>query len=94
MTIQTATWLRARRTRSALVGSLMALAALAAAYGDATAQKLSGRAITIVVPYTPGTGPDIVARTIGDLDTSDSIRPGHLTEAIGYRSLDRKLWAR
>src|SRR2546423_13950538 len=26
----------------------------------------AGRAITIVVPYTPGSGPDILARTIGD----------------------------
>jgi len=35
-----------------------------------------------------------MARTIADLDGAAEIRPGHLTEAIGYRSLDRKLWAR
>jgi tripartite-type tricarboxylate transporter receptor subunit TctC len=66
MTIQAVTWLRAPRTRSALIGSLVAFAAFAAGCGGAAAQKLSGRAITIIVPYTPGTGPDIVARTIGE----------------------------
>lgn len=35
-----------------------------------------------------------VARTIADLDGADQIREGHLSEAINYRSLDRKLWAR
>ena len=35
-----------------------------------------------------------VARTIADLEGADAIGPGHLSEAIGYRSLDRKLWAR
>jgi magnesium chelatase family protein len=35
-----------------------------------------------------------VARTIADLEEATDIRPGHLSEAIGYRSLDRKLWAR
>jgi magnesium chelatase family protein len=35
-----------------------------------------------------------MARTIADLDGADAIGAAHLTEAIGYRSLDRKLWAR
>jgi magnesium chelatase family protein len=35
-----------------------------------------------------------VARTIADLDGAPDIRPSHLSEAINYRSLDRKLWAR
>jgi magnesium chelatase family protein len=35
-----------------------------------------------------------MARTISDLDGSADIKPSHVVEAIGYRSLDRKLWAR
>jgi magnesium chelatase family protein len=34
-----------------------------------------------------------VARTIADLDNSESIRPMHLSEAINYRMLDRQMWA-
>lgn len=35
-----------------------------------------------------------VARTIADLEGAAEIKHGHLSEAIGYRSIDRKLWAR
>jgi magnesium chelatase family protein len=35
-----------------------------------------------------------MARTIADLEGSTDIEPAHLSEAIGYRSLDRKLWQR
>ncbi len=35
-----------------------------------------------------------VARTIADLDDSADLKPSHVIEAISYRSLDRKLWAK
>ncbi|HEV3263375.1 MAG TPA: hypothetical protein VG013_41450 [Gemmataceae bacterium] len=35
-----------------------------------------------------------VARTAADLENAPDIRPAHLSEAINYRALDRKLWAR
>ena len=34
-----------------------------------------------------------VARTIADLEGSESVEPQHLAEAIGYRTLDRGDWA-
>ena len=34
-----------------------------------------------------------VARTIADLDASESVRSNHLAEAISYRNLDRSDWA-
>ena len=33
-----------------------------------------------------------VARTIADLDGSDEIRTEHLSEAIGFRNIDRRYW--
>lgn len=46
---------------------IVALAALALwSYTPAQAQKLSDRPITIIVPFTPGTGIDILARVVGN----------------------------
>jgi magnesium chelatase family protein len=35
-----------------------------------------------------------MSRTIADLDGAAAIKPGHVSEAIDYRSLDRRLWVR
>jgi tripartite-type tricarboxylate transporter receptor subunit TctC len=53
--------------RSALVlrVSAAAFAAVAVSMSGATAQQ-PGRSITFIVPFTPGTGPDILARVMGE----------------------------
>jgi magnesium chelatase family protein len=35
-----------------------------------------------------------VARTVADLEGSESIKAAHVVESISYRCLDRKLWRR
>jgi tripartite-type tricarboxylate transporter receptor subunit TctC len=50
----------------AAVASVLSVTAFAWSNSDAAAQKLSDRPITIIVPYSPGTGPDILARLIGE----------------------------
>ncbi len=50
-------------TRRTLLATLAASASL---IGDASAQRLSERPIMIVVPFTPGSGPDVLARIVGE----------------------------
>jgi len=66
MSFKPAKWPSARNRGTAVLWSLLAVAALAMTSGNAAAQKLSDRPITVIVPYSPGTGPDILARTIGE----------------------------
>jgi tripartite-type tricarboxylate transporter receptor subunit TctC len=49
-----------------LISLCLSLLAVTAMLVSAAAQSLSNRPITIVVPYSPGTGPDVMARAVGD----------------------------
>src|SRR3989440_9530594 len=55
-----------RSPRYATTLARLSIAGLFAFAATSTDAQQAGRAITIVVPYTPGSGPDILARTIGD----------------------------
>src|SRR5256885_9497606 len=55
-----------RRPCYATTLARLSIAALFAFAATGAGAQQAGRAITIVVPYTPGSGPDILARTIGD----------------------------
>jgi magnesium chelatase family protein len=35
----------------------------------------------------------MVSRTLADLEGREKIEPGHVSEAIQYRTLDRNFWA-
>jgi tripartite-type tricarboxylate transporter receptor subunit TctC len=50
------------RPRGLLAAALIAIAVSC----SGVAAQVPGRTITIIVPFTPGTGPDILARLIGD----------------------------
>jgi len=49
-----------------LITSCLSLFAVTVMLVSAAAQSLSNRPLTIVVPYSPGTGPDVMARAVGD----------------------------
>ncbi len=55
-----------RISRRAFVASCLALPPALAATRTAAAEGIAGGVITIVVPFTPATGPDAMARLIGE----------------------------
>ncbi len=62
---------------------------------DAATQELLGQAMTELGLSARAHDRILrVARTVADLDGATELTPGHVAEAIGYRTLDRKLWQR
>jgi len=61
---------------------------------DAESEHLLERAMTRLGLSARAYGRILkVSRTIADLEATDDIRPSHVAEAVGYRSLDRTYWA-
>ena len=58
--------LHAARTAVAPYQRIAALLAALLFWSCAAVAQQPGQAITIIVPYTPGTGPDILARLLGE----------------------------
>jgi tripartite-type tricarboxylate transporter receptor subunit TctC len=58
--------LNCSRTTGSIAAVCLVLLLLAATLALAAAQGLSSRPITIVVPFSPGTGPDVMARAVGE----------------------------
>ena len=54
------------RRRGATMLARLCVAAFVALAATTAGAEQAGRPITIMVPYTPGSGPDILARVIGD----------------------------
>jgi tripartite-type tricarboxylate transporter receptor subunit TctC len=54
------------RTTGRIAALCLSLLAVAAMRMPAAAQGPSSRPITIVVPFSPGTGPDVMARAVGE----------------------------